>query len=78
MEVTHVEKVEKSFVEVKFDTRIMTRNSSDREKGKDNLGGRNRKGNVITHTHTHTHTHTQGWPSSENMEKFIAIELKFR
>lgn len=54
MEVTHVEKVEKSFVEVKFDTRIMTRNSSDREKGKDNLGGRNRKGNVITHTHTHT------------------------
>lgn len=37
VEVTHVEKIEKSFVEVKFDTR-MTWNSSDREKGKDNLG----------------------------------------
>lgn len=38
-EGTHLGKVRKSFVEeVKFDTRIMTRNSSDREKDKGNLG----------------------------------------
>ena len=39
VEVTSVGNVEKGFPEeVKFDTRMMTRNSSDGEKGKDNLG----------------------------------------
>lgn len=38
-EVTHLGKIRKGFSEdVKFDTRMMTRNSSDREKGKGNLG----------------------------------------
>ena len=38
-DITHLGKVRKGFSEdVKFDTRMMTGNSSGREKGKGNLG----------------------------------------
>lgn len=67
VEIAHWGKVRKSFAEdVKFDTRMMTGNSSDREKGKGNLG-EGRKPEKSEHT---GHTHTKAGISREHRNTY--------
>lgn len=70
-EVTRVGETEKGFVgEEKLDTRVMTRNSSEKRV--------RMKEQTTKSSYTYAHTHTHSWASPENMEKFIVTELKLR